>query len=269
MQHFITKGNTALMLFGLKRLNIKDKQKEFLVWAKLFDSFHYDEEATLNLIYINHPLESFIGFSLSATPDILAEKVKRYSEGLAYLLVYYFKDADISVLTQDECLGVVNNLIGLRGIPLNMRIFDQQYMNGEYDQLQVLFARVVDPQLILDKFCEFYQKYKLQRTSYLETRIGVKPKCDPRILQLLNNAYLAYNIRIFNVIRIKNVGENLTDRGPIKNLDSVRPFFENMGVPDLYVQKIVEAKEITALLDDPELILVPPETVAEFLLGYK
>lgn len=230
-------------------------------------SFHYDEEATLNLIYINHPLESYIGFSLTTSPEIMEEKVKRYSEGLAYLLVYYFKEAEICVLTQDECLGVIENLIRLQKIPFNMRVVNQQqYMNGEHDWLQVVFARIVDPHLILDKFYEFYKGYKLQKTSAIETRIGVKPKCDTRILHILDNAYLAYCMRFYNSVKTRT--DEISGKNSV-GMDLVRPFFEYMGVPDVYVQKIIDAKEITDLFGDPELILVPPETVAEFVLGYR
>lgn len=267
MQEYIVKENTALMFFAVKGMDIPDKQKELLVWTKLFDSFHYDEDAVVNLIYINHPLESYFGCSVRTKPDLIPEKIKRYSEGLAYLLVYYFPQADIRVLSQDECLGIVANLANFRNIPRNLCVFDGQYMLGEHDVMSVLFARNVDPQLILDKFYEFYKEYQLQKNSTLETRIGTKPKCDPRMLQILEHAYLAYCFRFVNLIKPINAADCEPDK--VKTMDFLKPFFEFMGVPDIFVQKIAEAKNTVDLFDDPELILVPPEVVAEFALGYK
>lgn len=267
MHDYVFKGSdTALMFFWVDNLNIEDKHKEFLVWSKFFDSFHYDESATLNLIYINHPLESYIGFSLRTAPEFLETKMKRYAEGLAYLLLYYFRDINICILTQDECLTLVENLMNIQKIPFNMCVQDCQYLNGDRDCLQVLFARPVNPQLILDKFYEFYKNYRLQKASELETRIGIKPACDSRILQILSNAYLSYCIRFYNVVP---AGQKGSAQEHIKDRDFIQPFFEYMGVPDIFLEKIEKAKNVSELFDDPELILVPPETVAEFALGYK
>jgi len=269
MHDYIFKGeDTALMFFKVDNLDIADKYKELLVWSKFFNSFHYDENAVLNLIYINHPMESYIGFSVRTSPEFLETKMERYAEGLAYLLLYYFRDIGIRILTQDECLTLVTNLTRIRNIPLSMCMQGYQCLNGKHDRLQVLFARPVDPQLILDKFYEFYKGYRLQKTSNIETRIGVKPVCDPRILQILNNAYLSYCIRFYNFVPSKEDG-NFIQEKLVTDMNFIQQFFDNMGVPDIFLNKVKEAKNVTDLFDDPELILVPPETVAEFALGYK
>lgn len=271
MRDYIVKENTALMLFAVKDMNIQDKQKEFLVWSKLMDSFHFDEEAVVNFIYINHPIETYIGISIN-TPNIslMHEKIRRYSEGLAYLLVFYFNSADIRVLNQDECIAVIDNLIHLNKIPQNLCSADKVFLEGTGDKLKILFARVVDPGIILDKFYELSEGYRRQKADSIESRIGVKPKCDERILTVLKNAYLCYSFNYYSNIADRDKCVSKSNAAVIsRDTEYINSFLDFMGVPNLFINKIIDAKSTHELFDNPDIVLVPPEIVAEFILGYR
>lgn len=267
MNNFIIKDNTGCFLLQAKNLAIPNKQKEFLVWEKILRSFHYDEEANFNFIFINHPLETYVGFSIQTAPDNLIKKMKRYAEGLLHKLLCYFPQAEITLLSEDEILKVVKTISSLQQIPRSL-VAAEGELGGDNDEIHLLFARVIDNQILMDKFYQFYTEYKKVGTTSIEHRMGVKPKCDERILQVLPHGYLAYSFYLYNTKEIRDKHAE-TGRIQPKTASFLKEFLEHMSVPDKLVQQVKDAENSSDLFDTPNIVLVPPNTVAELLLGYQ
>lgn len=266
MRAYITHQNTGLFLLKADRLQLNDQQKEFLVWSKLFDTFHFDPQADFHFVFIDHPLESYVGCSLKAHPDMLEEKMKRYSEGLAHQLVYYFPESKLETLSEEKTTSVIHQL--LKGmVPETLCEKTDDQLPFPEDQIRILFARIVDPRLIMEKFLQFYSKEIWADPTGIEQKEGFRPVCDERIMSILEHAYLAYSFTIYNSDDHKPPVLE-TDRHSVP-MPFVQEFIQHMGVPDMFLEGIKKARSTQELFDRPGMVLVSPEVTAEFLLGYR
>jgi hypothetical protein len=265
MRDYIVKKDTALVLFAIQNLNLKCDYRNFLLWNKFIESFHYDDEVVCSLVFIEYPMEFYIGVSVrSNDPALLEKKIKRYSEGLAYLLIYHFPEAYIRVLGKDECLSVVINTVNLltNDIPENLVL-----LNGITIPRKILFTRAIDPKITFDKLFEFYEKYYREKQSSIEKRMGVKPVYDKRILDVLQHPILAYSFKIFpsRVQLEAELQEDNVCEMPEENF--VDKFLDTMSVPDDLVGLVYKAESVSDLFDNPYVSLVSPKSVVELILS--
>ena len=269
MANHIIKGNSALTLFSVQSANIDDKVKELFAWRNLINMFHYDADAICNLIFVNHPLETFVGLSVRCDEGLLEQKALRYAEGMAFLLTSRFWHANVDVLTQEEALAVVCNLSALNGIPADLRNEGSHKLDGANDTLRLLFARVLNPQMVLEKANEFCRKDSLRSLGTLESRIGVRAAWDERMLYALPNPFLAYSFVYHASEEARDVAVATSETSVSRPIDFVQEFLNEMGVPDSYLYRIQKAKVAAEILETPDVCLVPPKTVAEYVLGYR
>ncbi len=270
MVNYILKHDTALMLFDIKYLNLRKNYRNLLLWSKFIDSFRYDDEVVRNLVFIEHPTECFIGMSIrSSDKQLLEKKIKRYSEGLAYLLIYHFPNISARVLEVEECLSLVKNLETLNQIPRSLTKLNCEILpEARGNKVKILFVRSINPKIIFEKLLEFYTKELNQKPVSIEKRMGVKPIFDNRILDVLQNPIAAYSFTYFS--NTEEFDEKLSSPNGISELPEEgfdNKFIAYMGVPDYLVDLINSAQSTSDLFDNQYLSLMSPEKVAELILN--
>lgn len=269
MRDFIAKKDARLFLFALQNLNLKFDYRNFILWTRFIESFQFDDEVVCSLVFIEHPAEFYIGISVRSNDgELLDKKIKRYSEGLAYLLIYHFPEAHIRVLEIDECLNVVANLADLTRIPKNLTLRNgDMFPHKGVEKIKILFARAIDPKITFDKLFEFYGKFYKEKPLSIERRIGVKNVYDERILTVLQNPILAYSFSCYPTkaqLEAAIQRDNVVEL-PEKDFDS--KFIDAMSVPDEFVELVYRAESTSDLFDNPFVSLVSPKKVAELILS--
>lgn len=268
MVNYIVKNDTKLVLFAVQNLNLKNNYRNLILWNKFIESFRYDDEVVCSLLFIDHPTEFYIGVSVrSDDPALLDKKIVRYSEGLAYLLIYHFPEANIRALETDECLNVVMNIASLNVISEDLTMLDSAELPPErVERVKIVFVRAINPRITLDKFFEFYEKHYRENPSSIERRMGVKSVLDERILAVLQNPVLAYSFSFFpSKIQLeKEIQKENVCNLPEDNF--IDMFLDTMSVPDNIVGLIYEAESVSDLFDNRYVSLVPPKNVAELIL---
>lgn len=266
IRNYIANKDTRFILFSLGNYKAND-YKDVLLWEKLSKSFNYDHETTHNLVFIKHPRELYVGLSIRSDKESLLErKIKRYSEGLAYLLVYYFPESNIRVLNQRETLNAITNILNEEGIQESLiaSAEEQKNIDGE---IRIIFSRAIDPRLPFGKLFEFYEKEQKDNPLSIDRRVGVKSAYDERILSVLKNPVLAY---AFGKLSSQELLEKKTEEVKaecLPNKAMATGFFDIMGVPDEYVEMIHASKTSSDLFDNPRLFLTVPEKVMELIFN--
>ena len=166
MRNCLLKKDAAFMLFAVQNINLRSSYKNHLLCSKFIESFHYDDEVIRNLIIIEHPNEFYVGLSIRSEDKMLLEKkLKRYTEGLAYLLIYHFPEANVRVLEQDECLNVITNLLNLNQIPESLIVLNGKSLPETTGQrLKILFVRAIDPKIVFENSLSFIKKIAESKT---------------------------------------------------------------------------------------------------------
>lgn len=275
MDNCLIIDDKALVVFSLnnifKVVSEFDRARKEDIWARLIRSFGYDKSTDLNLIYVDHPLRDYIGLSIKVkNKEDIEKKIKRYSEGLAYLLVYYFPEAEIEVLTRDECKNVPGNLLN-NGIVVDLGLpHGCPTLMGEGIYMRTVFTRIIDHSLILDKLFELYPKGFEESYDSLETRVGMKPKCDQRILEVLQHPCLTYDFINHPTVEKRDEAIKKSQGNLIRAIEGhIEEYVRFMGVPDIYVEKIRLAKSTSEMFDVQDLFLANPEATACFIANFK
>lgn len=256
MTHFVTKDNVSLMLFRIEEDQVPPNMR-FNRWQKLLSCFHYGAGVDLHIVYIQLLGQHHIGFSLRAQQDVEI-RAKRYAEGMAYQLMYHFQRSEIVPMEHDEVLELLTVLEDL-----------QELANKHHDKkvplARFVFAQVVNPLLILDKFAQFYLADQKAAPTSLENRIGIKPKCDSRLVPLLEQAYLGYR---FNFYATKSAAAESAKSGreDVVEENRLESFLEHMMVPHKYLHLLQWATSTTEMFDAGTIQLLTPTQVAELII---
>lgn len=244
--------------------------------TNILSSIKYNENYTYNLIFINHPFENYIGFSLInnnySEDEVLKEKkllfidkVNSYKNGLKYLLNKNLEGLDFIELSDTEIINVLNNLYNSSYIPKNLS--SSQKEDSKESLLEIVYCRPILSGIVLDKIIEFYEKNKsLEEGDY---KMGMKPILDERIFEFLKDPYLTYKFNFYNNDnKLGNTEQPITDN----NSDSVillLEFLDLMGVPNKYISHIYSANNSSDLLDNPLIQLSNSERSAKTILNIK
>jgi hypothetical protein len=256
MNHFINKDGVILMLFRIKENNVAHNDR-LRRWNKLFSCFHYTSDIDLHLLYFRILERSYIGFSLRAVNDA-ERRAQRYAEGLAYQLVYHFSECEIVPLTQEELLTVMDLLY-------TRHEWVQEFDGDSRPLVRLLFAKVLNPLLLLNKFSEFYLSDQKHTPTSFESRVGIKPKSDCRLLPLLEQAYLAYCFDFFASSDAAKENASLHQTAKVEPI-VLDAFLEQMRVPDKYLDYIKLAKNASELFDKGTVQLASPLLAAQFVV---
>lgn len=263
----------GLVLFEVKYSYI-NIEKIFDGFVKILSSIQYSNNYTYNLIFINHPYTNYIGFSLmngfydndnvsESDVVIFKEKLKRYRDGLNYLLHNNFKDIDIKELSEEETLVVLKNLYNLKYIPKCLH--EENSEDSLEEKIQIVFSRPINGAIIMDKMIEFYEKYK-QYNEY-DFKMGIKEPIDKRIFDYLQNPYLTYPFTFFRSEECLEKNKKIKKDIDKVDLVLVMEFFDIMGVPDRYIDYIYQTNNIFELLDNNIIQLSNPENSTKTILN--
>lgn len=265
--NFIIKDNQALCLFGAKGLESKNVPTLF-AWTNLLEMINDQKGVVFNFIFINHPVENYVGFSVKGDTDSIYATAKAYMHALEFLIRYHFEGCSYRLLNEDEYFNILNNLQNLDRIPVYLNKAEPEYLNEDHDHMRLLFARLIGSKIISDK----QHLYLIQKTIHdvMNRNDDVDffdVCCNVNFKELMKHAYLTYSFTISNK---KNHSAPHISRSEVSIPKSlIYEFTQNMAVPERFCDKLIETKSVEVLFTDKEVVLVTPDIVAEFILGLK